>query len=568
MNFFDDTRARGRNRGNSFFVFQFNDGLILCDRVAFLDEDIDHDARIRTLTQLGKFDIHKITGRQVDANRRRFPVINSGGSKLLQTFRQMWHLISVRRIVFFFALCCCLAAMTARAAHTHVQLLLSADTTKPGDTIWAGVDMKMDAGWHTYWKNPGDSGIPTTIKWDLPPGVTAGEIQWPLPEKLPPAEITTYGYEKEVMLLVPLTLATNLAPGPLVLKADVAWLECMEQCVPGGASVEATLNIGGETKTSADAAMIESWKKQVPQTNTVYWLKAWWEKPSSGDTRPLILQGSQISEQYIPIDYFDFFPNADNNFEVQPATEEISKSSGFNIRKVVKKFSGDWPKEISGVLVVQQKNSRTGYELKLPISDQILARLTDFAQTARQSGTGFQPVLAGKMPAPLLQPIWQMLLYAFIGGLILNLMPCVLPVIALKILGFVSEAKSEPHRVRKLGLIYAFGVLLSFLVLAAVVVGVKAAGHHAGWGMQFGSPIFIVCLTTLVTLVALNLFGVFEVTFGGRALDAAGTSPPGTARRAHFLTACWRPFWRRPAPRRFWAPHSASPLPKAHPSSC
>jgi thiol:disulfide interchange protein DsbD len=115
-----------------------------------------------------------------------------------------------------------------------------------------------------------------------------------------------------------------------------------------------------------------------------------------------------------------------------------------------------------------------------------------------------------------------MLLYAFIGGLILNIMPCVLPVIALKILGFVSEARSEPRRVRNLGLIYALGVLVSFLALAAMVIGVKAAGHHAGWGMQFGSPVFIVCLTTLVTLVALNLFGVFEVTLGGRALNTAG----------------------------------------------
>src|ERR1017187_5681511 len=129
--------------------------------------------------------------------------------------------------------------------------------------------------------------------------------------------------------------------------------------------------------------------------------------------------------------------------------------------------------------------------------------------------TGATPVLPS-------QPLWRMLLYAFIGGLILNIMPCVLPVIALKILGFINHAQHEPHRVRALGLIYALGVLVSFLALAAVVVGVKAAGHHAGWGMQFGSPVFVVCLTTLVTLVALNLFGVFEVALGGRTLDAAG----------------------------------------------
>jgi thiol:disulfide interchange protein DsbD len=124
-----------------------------------------------------------------------------------------------------------------------------------------------------------------------------------------------------------------------------------------------------------------------------------------------------------------------------------------------------------------------------------------------------------------------MLLYAFIGGLILNIMPCVLPVIALKILGFVGESRSDPRHVRKLGLVYALGVLVSFVALAAVVIGVKAAGHRAGWGMQFGSPIFVVCLTTLVLLVALNLFGLFEVNLGGRALDAAGglASKHGTA---------------------------------------
>ena len=116
-----------------------------------------------------------------------------------------------------------------------------------------------------------------------------------------------------------------------------------------------------------------------------------------------------------------------------------------------------------------------------------------------------------------------MLLYAFVGGLILNVMPCVLPVIALKILGFVGQAKDEPRRVRQLGLIYALGVLVSFLVLAGLVIGVKAAGHKAGWGMQFGNPQFLVLLTALVTLVALNLFGLFEINPGGRVMGAAGT---------------------------------------------
>lgn len=436
----------------------------------------------------------------------------------------------------FIVIFACLAAFASREAqaqtglpppggpslaahHTQAKLFLSAETAKPGDTIWAGVDMKMEPAWHTYWKNPGAAGLATKIEWQLPPGVTAGEIQWPLPEKLPPIEVTTYGYENEVMLLVPLTLASNLPASPLDLKANVSWLECKDVCIPASQAVEASLNIGSETKVSADVATIEAWQKEVSQTNSVYQFQAWWEKPANDNTRPLILNyGPMQAAKNITYDSVDFFPDASDTFEIQAATETISAQSAYiRLRKVVKKFSGDWPKEISGVLVIQSGNSRYGYEVSLPVSDQPPAGEIIPAQKPSESSTVVPPVRAGETPAlPL------MLLYAFIGGLILNIMPCVLPVIALKILGFVSEARSEPRRVRNLGLIYALGVLASFLALAAVIIGVKAAGHHAGWGMQFGSPIFIVCLTTLVTLVALNLFGVFEVTLGGRASNAAG----------------------------------------------
>jgi thiol:disulfide interchange protein DsbD len=430
----------------------------------------------------------------------------------------------VRRIGTILAGWICLAALTASAAHTQARLILSADTARPGDTVLAGVDLKMEPGWHTYWENPGAAGYATKIEWQLPPGVTAGDIQWPLPEKLPPVEVTTYGYDDEVVLLVPLKLAADLKPGPLDLKAKVSWLECKAACIPGNGNVEATLNISDQTKVSADVALIESWKSKVPQTNGFYQFQAWWENVTNDDTRSFIMSNWRGgADKNIKFASVDFFPNTSDNFEVQAATEIISAySADICLRKAVKKFSGDWPKEISGVLVLQMSNSREGFEVKMPVSDQAPAGETMSAQSPPESGTGFQPVQAGKMPALRSQSLWQMLLYAFIGGLILNIMPCVLPVIALKILGFVGESRSDPRHVRKLGLVYALGVLVSFLALAAIVIGVKAAGHRAGWGMQFGSPVFVVCLTTLVTLVALNLFGVFEVTLGGRALDAAG----------------------------------------------
>ncbi len=419
----------------------------------------------------------------------------------------------MRRLAVHLILLLAVLAVPVRAAHTAVQLILSATTARPGDTVLAGIQMKMESGWHTYWKNPGDSGQATEIKWQLPPGVTAGDIQWPLPEKLPPAEVTTYGYENEVVLLVPLKLATNLPAGPLNLAAKVSWLECKEVCIPANQDVEAKLNVGTETKTSADLGKIEVGIGKVPIVLTNPPIKAWWEKPRALDVRPLVIDFSILPVSF-KTNLVDFFPDASDQFEIQAPSEEFpiglaSRAEEIGMRKLVKKFSGDWPKEVSGVFLYYMENGPVAMEVNLPIADQAPAGEI-ISSISNQS-----PVLPS-------QPLWQMLLYAFIGGLILNIMPCVLPVIALKILGFVSEAKSEPRHVRKLGLIYALGVLISFLVLAALVISVKAAGHHAGWGMQFGSPVFIVCLTTLVTLVALNLFGIFEVTLGGRALDTAG----------------------------------------------
>jgi len=425
----------------------------------------------------------------------------------------------VRRAGIFFSACLCLAISSraqpalpsigggfSPAHHTQAKLIVSADTAKPGDTIWAGVDLKMEPDWHTYWKNPGDAGMATEIKWQLPPGITNGEIEWPLPEKFPPIEVTTYGYTNEVMLIVPLTLASNLPAGQVDLKANVSWLECKDVCIPANQDVEATLNIGSETKNSADAATIESWQKKVPSFSGSS-IIAWWEKAANGDSRPFIIKFPTMLIS-VRVDSGDFFPDAYDSFEIQPATETISNLGQIQLRKFVKKFSGDWPKEISGVFLYHAPGYGTeAFKVKLPIADKAPANDT---------------ILSITNPPPAAQALWQMLLYAFIGGLILNIMPCVLPVIALKILGFVSEARSSPRRVRALGGIYAVGVLFSFLVLAAIVIGVEAAGHQAGWGMQFGSPVFIVCLTTLVTLVALNLFGVFEVTPGGRTLDAAG----------------------------------------------
>ncbi len=409
---------------------------------------------------------------------------------------------------FLLATLVALASTSANAAHTRASLFLSASAAKPGDTITAGIRLQMEPGWHTYWKNPGASGMATTITWQLPEGVNAGEIQWPLPEKLPPEDLTTYVYQDEVVLLVPLKLASDLKPGTLDLKAKVSWLECKELCVPGNATVEARLEIASQTKPSPDTALIEQWQSQLPKSAEALSARAWWEKVATNDSRPLILEWATA----VTPTEADFFPDANDQFEVQPAVEKVStESTKIQIRKVIKKLEGDWPKDISGVLIQQTAGERHGFDVKLPVGVAESTGTSSLLQHPTRPAAGFTS-----------QSLWRMLLYAFIGGLILNIMPCVLPVIALKILGFVGEARSDPRHVRKLGLVYAVGVLVSFLVLAGIVIGVKAAGHKAGWGMQFSNPQFIVVLTVLVTLVALNLFGLFEINLSGRVMGAAG----------------------------------------------
>ncbi len=409
-------------------------------------------------------------------------------------------------------ICLGLVTSSARAAHTQAQLILASDSAKSGDTVLVGIHLKMEPGWHTYWKNSGAAGMPTKIEWQLPPGVTAGETQWPLPEKLPPPEVITYGYEGETVLLVPIKLGTDLKPGPLNLKAKVSWLECKEQCIPAGATVQATLNIGDEAKPSGDFELINSWKSKLPNTGPDFFsYKVHWDKSVDDDTRAVIIEGVPTKPDMLPINKVDFFPDGNDQYEVQGQTEKVESKNGFALRKAIKKYSGDWPTRLSGVVIIEDKQ-RWGGELNEPITGAIAA-----ATVLPNPDTSVTAV-----PSAATQSLGQMLLYAFIGGLILNVMPCVLPVIALKILGFVGEARNEPGRVRALGLVYTLGVVVSFLALAAIVIGVKAAGHKAGWGMQFGDPRFLIALTILVVLVALNLFGVFEVTLGGRTMGAAG----------------------------------------------
>ena len=233
-----------------------------------------------------------------------------------------------------------------------------------------------------------------------------------MPEKLFDPDLTTYIYQDEVVVLVPLTVAASVKPGTKEIRAKVSWLECAAQCLPGQAEVQTTLTIGSQPKPSRDAALIAAWEKKLPKDGAGLEAKAWWEKPPAGAVRPVILEwNSRANRQGA-----DFYPDASDDFELQGQVEQAPSAAGkIAIRKEVKKLSGDWPKRLSGLLVEGAGAARAAYQVSLEVKS---------GQNA--------PALENSAPrttdgVPAASGLWKNLIYAFVGGLILNIMPCVLP---------------------------------------------------------------------------------------------------------------------------------------------
>ncbi|MBA4149191.1 MAG: thioredoxin family protein [Verrucomicrobia bacterium] len=437
------------------------------------------------------------------------------------------------RLLLQLLLLICLITSTAEAATTKAQFLLSAEAARPGSTILAGVELKMKAGWHTYWRNPGESGGTTEIEWELPSGISAGPIQWPVPEKYFYLDEFNYAYHGNIILLVPITIAPNAKPGEYQIRGNATWIECEEVCLPGSASISATFKVGDEGQFTAAADALEEAKAKLPLSGEDIEASVRWDKNEGENSRSFIIEWNTAQALPNP----DFYPYESDGFDVLPQTEVVKNEEGtIQLRKTIKKFKGEWPEKIAGLLVEDstQGQDARAYEIEL-----------SFDGKAGAGGAASGKIL------PLKESLVKMLFFAFLGGLILNVMPCVLPIIALKVLGFVQQSREEPARVKTLGFVYMAGVLVSFLVLALFVIGLQIAGKAAGWGMQFQNPQFVVIMATVITLVALNLFGVFEVNLGGRTMAVASGASGKEGAGGSFLngvlatvlaTPCMAPF--------------------------
>ena len=434
------------------------------------------------------------------------------------------------------ALCLLVASTIAHAQgargglHTKVVLLADRQSIAPGERFSVGLLMHMDQGWHTYWRNPGEAGLATRISWSLPEGFVAQEIRWPLPHKfLDSGDVLTYGYADEVMLIVDISPPATLSPGSSVtLKGKASWLECEAICVPGEAPVELTLPVTGRSGAPANAALFERWSGRVPPAY----------RPGGSIRLSTAFEAQKVDITLVAESPARFSTRSKEGPDFYPA-----ESDDLLIGRTAVASSADTVRLSVPVSAVQEKaaaavlrgvilytpsgESPRAQSIEIPLSAEFLSH------AAQGSGT---PSILDRTFTLTRAPgsagdIALYLLFALIGGLILNIMPCVLPVIALKVFGLVKMAGDQPRRIARLGWAFSAGILASFLALALLIVLLQAAGQQVGWGFQFQEPRFVIAMAAIVFAFGLSLFGVFEIQPPRAAVEKVGGMVE--AQRAH-----------------------------------
>jgi len=397
----------------------------------------------------------------------------------------------------------------------RVSLISDANAIEPGQKFRLGVLYKIEPGWHIYWKYSGDSGVPTKIEWRLPPGFKVHDLQWPLPlREKEPGDLEVFAYASETLLFTTVEAPNTLSPGPITIEAKTDWLVCQSLCVPGRAQL--TLNLDGGTSSASSAAQVfDRYAARVP-------------KPLANGIQAQFGRADkhlEINVSGVPNgEMIDFYPVPPSDAVVGHVSRNGSKLS-LPVESEAKPLH-----QINGVLVVGSGEKTEGYEVNGA------AVQVNTLTTAATASVG---------------AILQALGLALIGGLILNVMPCVLPVISLKVFGFVSEAGERPQKAFRLSMVFSLGILVCFAVLAVVVILLRATGAQVGWGFQFQDDRFIVSISCLVFAFALNLFGVYELSVSAQATQGLAKLASGQGYGSAFFqgvfatilaTPCTAPF--------------------------
>jgi thiol:disulfide interchange protein DsbD len=444
------------------------------------------------------------------------------------------------------------AAAGSVVATDNVKAWLVGETRSiaPGQSVWVALDLDIRDGWHTYWKNPGDSGQATRLIWTLPAGVTAGDIVWTAPHRFELPPLVNYGYAHQAMHLVEIKAASDLKPGTtLALAAKASWLVCADVCIPESADLKLALPVTaqpGPLDPGVEPLFIAA-RAALPRA-----------APAAASAR---VAGGQLRlelgpewRKALPADaHLAFYPLDEGSIEY--AAPQTLTLHGDTTELAMK--PGDQPVQsgaVHGLLIAGSPSGNAEspiavFEITAPLtaSDGTAVAAPRFAPAGvasapagvagARAGTAAGPTASADSHSAAVEPpasLALLALFAVLGGLVLNLMPCVFPVLSIKAIGLVEQAKKHPAAVRRKGLLFAAGVLASMLTLAGVLLALRAGGEQIGWGFQLQSPLFVTLMIYLLLAVGLNLSGVFEV---GGGLSGVGDSlTHGDSDRASFFT--------------------------------
>jgi thiol:disulfide interchange protein DsbD len=426
-------------------------------------------------------------------------------------------------------------ADVVEAPNLRLELAAAVDTVQPGSSFDVVLKLTPGEGWHVYWKNPGDVGLPTTLDWQLPGGLQGGELEFPAPTRFVDGSFVSYGYDAPVLLLSTLTASGKLEPGgQLRAEARAAWTVCREdRCIPGKADLSLELPV-----LAMQAISNEAWSEQIDAARRSF--------PSAGEKdwsataevyddfvqvslRPPESLGTSLSELQV-------YPLARGLVDDNVPARSRPGGAGMLV-SLARQTDSEVPESTRllfkwpSVDKQQPRNGQTAYdavELDVELKT-VSGRLSSLLASPAAAATSQGGLDTGLNEAPPVSDMTIMLalLLALAGGLVLNLMPCVFPVLSLKILSFVVMAGDEPAAVRRHGLVFGAGVVLSFQALAAVMIMLKAGGQELGWGFQLQSPAFVAAMALLLFALALQLVGTFDIGYSLTA--SAGQLEGGTS---------------------------------------
>ena len=381
----------------------------------------------------------------------------------------------VRYLPFLLMFACPLwAGSIAKTPQLTVDLVAEPTPIISGKTVTLALRFNPVAGWHIYWKNAGDSGLPPSVTWKLPSGWTAGPLQFPFPEKILLSPLVSYGYEQETLLLTTFTIPDyEKVPSTFPIEADIEWLVCKETCLPGKAHLNLTLST--QPKPNIDLqGLFDDVRKDLPISLPQIPISA---KTNGSDLQITVQPQTQVGS-------LSFFPEGEFLDDFKPSKIEILSSGKLQLTLHLKE-KAKLPPSLQGVLVAENPWDTSGHR----------ALAISVALQSPSTSTSRLPLT---------------LLFAFLGGLILNVMPCVFPILSLKALHLVQISSESRAAARREGIAFSFGVLLSLLALAGLLIILRASGQSLGWGFQLQSPPVVWLLLALLLALSLNLLGVFE----------------------------------------------------------